>query len=180
MNKRLLWSCIVLALPGFASGQQMPVTMGTTPKANSATNGVSVPAAPATNASSANAPLRSKLAETLEARTRGAWAAFKKKDKETYAKFLADDFQAVESDGDGERAKAKVLREVEHCLYTDYLLQLYQVQQIDPDNALATYESTMRFPKGAMVHQKRIFISEWWGLRNGEWKMIRYQETNVR
>jgi len=169
MNKRLLWSCIALALPCIANGQQPPAAPDKAPKA-----------APAASSPAANAPARSKLAEKLEARTRAAWAAFKKKDKDSYAGFLTEDFQAVEADGEGERTKAKVLREVEHCMYTDYLLQLFQVQVIDPDNAILTYESSMRFPSGSTLRFKRIFISEWWTQRNGEWKMARYQETPVR
>src|SRR5215469_6485880 len=59
--------------------------------------------------------------ELLESRVRAAWAAFKMRDQEKYAEFLADDFQAVEADGDGERSKARILLEVQHSMYTDYL-----------------------------------------------------------
>ena len=169
MKKQLLRACIALALPGIATAQQAPVPAE---KATKAT--------PPTGSPAAIAPARSKLAQLLESRTRAAWAAFKRKDKDGYALFLTDDFQAVEADGEGERTKAKVLREVEHCLYTDYLLQLFQVQPIDPENAILTYESSMRFPSGSSLRFKRIFISEWWTLRDGQWKMARYQETPVR
>jgi hypothetical protein len=169
MKKRLGWSCFALVLPCLAYGQQQPLAADMAPRAT-----------PVTSSPAANAPVRSKLAEMLEARTRAAWAAFKKKDKDSYAKFLTEEFQAVEADGDGERTKAKVLREVEHSMYSDYLLQLFQVQPIDPDNAMLTYESSMRFPGRSAVRFKRIFISEWWTRRNGEWKMARYQETPVR
>jgi len=123
---------------------------------------------------------QSKLAELLEAKVKAAWAAFKKRDKGGYAAFLTDDFQGVEADGDGERPKPHILREVEHSMYTDYLLQLFQVQQLGPNYAFVTYESTMQFPKGSATRFKRIFIGELWTNRDGEWKMMRYQETPVR
>jgi hypothetical protein len=116
----------------------------------------------------------------LEAQVRAAWATFMKKDKAGYAKFLTDDFQAVEADGEGERPRLHVLGEVEHCMYTDYLLQFFQVQPLGPDYAFVTYESSMQFPKGSALRFRRVFIGELWTERNGQWKMMRYQETLVR
>src|SRR5580692_8832516 len=96
------------------------------------------------------------------------------------AEFLTDDFQAVESDGDGERAKLHVLREVEHCMYIDYMLQLFQVQPLGPDYAFVTYESSMQFPRTSTLRFRRVFVGELWTRREGKWKMMRYQETQVR
>jgi ketosteroid isomerase-like protein len=162
MRTWMLCSCVVLALPGIALAQP--------------------PAAPEkkpADTSNASAP-RSKLADLLEAKVRAAWTTFQKKDKDGYAKFLTDDFQAVEADGEGERPKLHVLREVEHCMYTDYLLQFFQVQPIGPDAAFVTYESSMQFPKGSALRFRRVFIGELWTKRSGDWKMMRYQETLVR
>ena len=135
-------------------------------------------AAPAA-APSAAAP-QSELAKLLEANVRAAWAAFKNKDKAGYARFLTDDFQAVEADGEGERTRLHVLGEVEHCMYTDYLLQFFQVQPLGADFAFVTYESSMQFPRTASLRFRRVFIGELWTRRGGDWKMMRYQETLVR
>jgi uncharacterized protein (TIGR02246 family) len=163
MRNWLLGSCLALALPCIALAQQ--------------------PAA--VNKASAGAPpdhsvAPPKLAEVLEAKVRAAWATYQKKDKDGYAKFLTDDFQAVEADGDGERTRLHVLGEVEHCMYTDYLLQFFQVQPLGPDYAFVTYESTIQFPRSAALRLRRVFIGELWTQQNGQWKMMRYQETLVR
>jgi uncharacterized protein (TIGR02246 family) len=129
---------------------------------------------------STNTATQPKVADLLEAKVRAAWEAFKKKDKKAYAEFLTDDFQAVESDGEGERTKLHVLGEVEHCMYTDYLLQFFQVQPLGPDYAFVTYESSMQFPKSSALRFRRVFVGELWTQRNGQWKMMRYQETTVR
>jgi hypothetical protein len=163
MRNWMLCSCIALALPGLALAQQ-PAAVEEKPTPGTAHN--SVP--------------RSKLADLLEDRVRAAWAAFKKKDKDAYEKFLADDFQAVEADGEGERTRLHVLSEVEHCMYTDYLLQFFQVQPLGADDAFVTYESSMQFPKSSALRFRRVFIGELWTKRNGDWKMMRYQETLVR
>ena len=134
---------------------------------------------PAQNTSTI-AAAQPRLADLLEARVRAAWAAFKKRDKDGYAEFLTNDFQAVEADGDGERPKPRILREVEHSMYTDYVLQLFQVQPLGPNYAFVTYESTIQFPTGSAARYRRVFIGELWTNRDGQWKMLRYQETLVR
>jgi uncharacterized protein (TIGR02246 family) len=161
MRNWILCSYIVLALPCLAFAQSAADKASTSTPSTTATT-------------------QPKLADFLEAKVRGAWDAFKKKDKKAYAEFLTDDFQAVESDGDGERAKLHVLGEVEHCMYTDYLLQLFQVQPLGPDYAFVTYESSMQFPKSSALHFRRVFVGELWTKRDGQWKMMRYQETMVR
>jgi uncharacterized protein (TIGR02246 family) len=163
MRNWILCTCITLALPGIAFAQQ-PAAADKAPQ--------STP--------SRNSAVQPKLADLLEAKVRAAWATFRKKDKDGYAEFLTDDFQAVEADGDGERPKPHVLREVGNSMYTDYVLQLFQVQQLGPNYAFVTYESTMQFPKGSATRYRRVFIGELWTKRDGEWKMMRYQETPVR
>ena len=163
MRSWIFCASIALGLPCFAYAQQ--------------------PAAAdksAASAQSKDASVQSKLAELLETKVKAAWAAFKKKDKDGYAAFLTDDFQAVEADGDGERAKPKTLREVEHSMFTEYSLQLFQVQQLGPHYAFVTYECTMQFPRGSATRFRRVFIGELWTNRDGDWKMMRYQETVVR
>lgn len=166
MRNSILCAFLVLALPCFAFAQQPPATGK--PPASTFVPLQKLDAA------------QSKLAELLEAKIQAAWATFKKRDKDAYAQFLTDDFQAVESDGDGERNKLQTVREVEHSVFTDYLLQMFQVQPLGPRYAFVTYESTMQFPKGSPLRLRRVFIGELWTNRDGDWKMMRYQETMVR
>jgi hypothetical protein len=163
MRNWILCSCVALVLPGLASAQQ-----GGAPSKFFAgdPNAKSVP--------------RTPLEKALEVKVRAAWEALKKKDKNGYAQFLTDDFQAVEIDGEGERTKVKVLREVEQVQFNDYLLQFFLVQPLGPDHAFVTYESTMRFPKTSILHLRRVFVGELWVKQNQDWKMMRYQETMVR
>ena len=163
MRNWILGSCIALALP-YVAFAQLPAAAD---KASA-------------SAVSKNTAAQPKLADLLEAKVRAAWAAFKNKDKNAYGEFLTDDFQAVESDGEGERTKLHVLREVEHCMYTDYTLQMFQVQPLGPDYAFVTYESSMQFPRTSALHFRRVFVGELWTQHDGQWKMMRYQETLVR
>ena len=166
MRNWILCSCVALAVPCFALAQQ-PEQPAAADKTSQSTP-------------SKNVTAQTKLADMLEAKVRAAWAAFKKRDKDGYAAFLTDDFQGVEADGGGERTKVQTLREVEHSMFTDYLLQLFQVQQLGAHYAFVTYESSMQFPKSPAQRFRRVFIGELWTNRDGEWKMMRYQETFVR
>jgi hypothetical protein len=155
---------LTLTLTGHAAAQQ-PVAADKATTAAAPAHGSAAPSA---------------LAALLETQVRAAWEAFKNKDRAGYAKFLTDDFQAVESDGEGERARLHVLREVEHSMYTSYLLQFFEVQPLGADYAFVTYESSMQFPRTATLRFRRVFIGELWTRRSGQWKMMRYQETLVR
>ena len=168
MRNCFFCACMALVLAGYAFAQQPAA------RDKGSAN------APTSSSPSKDTGAQSKLAEMLEAKVKAAWAAFKKKDKDTYAAFLTDDFQAVEADGDGERSKAKTVREVEHSMFVEYSLQLFQVQQLGPHYAFVTYECTMRFPRGSATLFRRVFIGELWTNRYGDWKMMRYQETVVR
>jgi hypothetical protein len=136
--------------------------------------------APAPPAAAQQAAPPSPLAKLLESQVRAAWAAFKRKDRAAYEKFLTSDFQAVEADGEGERTRLHVLGEVEHSMLSDYLLQMFQVQPLGADFAFVTYENTMQFPRGAPLRFRRVFIGELWARQSGGWQMMRYQETLVR
>ncbi len=131
-------------------------------------------------AQSMKGPAQTGLSELLESRVRAAWTAFKMRDRKKYAEFLADDFEAVEADGEGERSKPRVLGEVEHSMYTDSVLQLFEVQPLASGYAFVTYEATIQFPAGSAARYKRVFVGELWTQRDGQWRMMRYQETPVR
>jgi hypothetical protein len=163
MQKWVICLCCLIAAPCVALPRQKDSQLQTTPDKRME-----------------GATAQNSLAALLEAKVRAAWSAFKNRDRTAYAEFLTDDFEAVEADGDGERSKARILGEVEHSRYTDYLLQLFQVQPLGPNHAFVTYESTMQFPTSPAARYRRVFIGELWTVRKGQWKMMRYQETPVR
>jgi hypothetical protein len=51
---------------------------------------------------------------------------------------------------------------------------------IEPDAAFLTYEVTMQFPAKAQVRYSRVYITELWMKRAGQWKEMHYQETHVK
>jgi hypothetical protein len=123
---------------------------------------------------------QSPLSALLETNVKTEWDAFQKKDKKAYGDLLADDFVAVEDDGQGQRTKASVLGEIDRSNINKYQLFAFNATPLNSDAALVTYELTMLFPLGAQNRLKRVLIVELWVKRNGLWKQRYYQETRVK
>ena len=164
-------------LPSF--GQSFAKTPGASPASDnqySKDQSRKIEEAPRGNETDANP----KLKETFQAKVQAEWQALKSKDKKAYADLLADDYQGVEIDGKGERTKSQALTELSAATTFNYTLWGFKVVPVAPDAALVIYESTMQYPPGAQVRLTRVYISELWVKRAGEWKELHYQETHVK
>ena len=120
------------------------------------------------------------LKTMFESKVQAEWEALKHKDKKTYGDLLADDYQGVEVDGKGERTKLQAMAELSETNVFNYTLWGFKVIPAGPDAALVIYESTMQFPPKAQVRYSRVYITELWLKRAGQWKEVHYQETHVK
>ncbi len=118
--------------------------------------------------------------EMFEAKVKGEWEALKNKDRKAYAELLAEDYQGVEVDGRGERNKIQALNELADTNVFNYTLWGFKLIPLGPDAALVIYEVTMQFPPRAQVRYSRVYITELWVKRDGQWKELHYQETHVK
>jgi len=125
-------------------------------------------------------PARSDLEAIFEPKVRAEWEALKKKDKKAYGDLLADDFQGVEVDGKGERTRAQAMNEVAEENVSNYTLWGFKFIPLGSDAAFVIYESTIQFPPKSVLRYSRVYISELWVKRGGEWKELHYQETHVK
>jgi hypothetical protein len=129
--------------------------------------------------STANSP-DSALKDMFESKIRVEWEALKNKDKKAYAELLADDYQGVEVDGRGERTKIQALAELADTNVFSYTLWGLKVIPLGPDAVFVVYESTMQFPPKSTIRYSRVYITELWMKRAGQWKEVHYQETHVK
>lgn len=120
------------------------------------------------------------LKAIFEPKITAEWEALKKKDKKAYGDLLADDFQGVEVDGKGERTRAQAMNEVSEGNISNYTLWGFKFIPLGPEAALVIYESTIQFPPKSVLRYSRVYISELWVKRGGEWKELHYQETHVK
>ena len=61
-----------------------------------------------------------------------------------------------------------------------YTLWGFKFIPLGPDAAFVIYEVTMEFPPKSVLRYSRVYISELWVKRAGEWKELHYQETHVK
>jgi len=120
------------------------------------------------------------LKDLFQAKIKAEWEAIKNKDKKAYAELLADDYQGVEVDGKGERTKSQALNELAEGNAFNYTLWGYKLIPLGPDAAFVIYEVTLQFAPKSVVRYSRVYITELWVKRAGQWKELHYQETHVR
>jgi len=116
----------------------------------------------------------------FESKIKAEWDALKNKDKTAYGALLADDYEGVEVDGQGERTKVQALNEMVNGNVYRYTLWGLKLIPLGPDAACVIYEVTLQFPPRSVVHYSRLYITELWVKRDGQWKELHYQETHVK
>lgn len=116
----------------------------------------------------------------FQSKIKAEWDALKNKDKTAYGELLADDYQGVEADGRGERNKLQALNELVDGNVYNYTLWGFKLIPLGPDAVCVIYEVTLQFPPKSVVRYSRVYITELWVKRGGEWKELHYQETNVK
>ncbi|PYY07948.1 MAG: hypothetical protein DMG69_17575 [Acidobacteria bacterium] len=122
----------------------------------------------------------SDLQHVLESKVKAEWEALKARNKKAYGDLLADDYVAVEDDGNGERNKIQEIAELDHSNIFNYSISVFNSFSLAPDAAFVRYEITMEFPPKAAFRYKRVYVTEIWLKREGQWKARHYQETRVR
>jgi hypothetical protein len=163
MRNRRSWGCVLLALSSLVFAQQ--------PSAKDKASQTKPSGGPAAE---------SGLKEMFEAKIKAEWEAIKNKDKKAYGDLLADDYQGVEVDSRGERTRIQAMNELVAGNVVRYTLWGYKFIPLGPDAAFLIYEVTMEFPPKSAVRFSRVYISELWVKRAGQWKELHYQETHVK
>lgn len=116
----------------------------------------------------------------FQGKIKAEWEAIKNKDKKAYGDLLADDYEGVEVDGRGERNRIQAMNELAEGNIDRYTLWGFKMIPLDAEAGFVIYEVTMQFPPKAVVHFSRVYVSELWVKRGGEWKIVHYQETHVK
>jgi hypothetical protein len=150
---------------------------------NAPTNSAPIPPAPLAQTQSgtpAAGTADAELNALFQAKIKTEWDAFQNRDKKAYEALLDDDFEGVEVDSRGERNKIQAVYEVGGQNSFTYNLWGFKLYPLNPDAALVIYESTLQFAPGAQMRYLRVYISEVWVKRAGQWKELHYQETHVK
>ncbi|HKM67479.1 MAG TPA: nuclear transport factor 2 family protein [Candidatus Acidoferrum sp.] len=134
----------------------------------------------ATSSQPAKSTADAELTNLFDAKIKAEWQAIKSKDQKAYGDLLAEDFVAVEADGGGERYKWKALNELQQSAVADYTLSFLKVTSLCSEAAFVRYEVFIKFPPKSVVPFEKILVGETWVKREGQWKVLHYQETRVK
>jgi len=121
-----------------------------------------------------------ELTNLFDAKIKAEWEAIKKRDQKAYGEFLTDDFIGVEADREGERYKWKAQMELQESAVTDYQLSFLKVTPLCSEAAFVRYEVFIKSPPKSAVPFEKILVGEVWVKREGQWKILHYQETKVK
>jgi hypothetical protein len=166
MQRSIAYTCFPLLIASFCLSQQI------------STQKDDIPGPPETKPSPVQAD--PKLKAMFESKIKTEWEALKKKDAKAYGELLADDYEGVEVDGKGERTRTEALLEVPGGNIADYTLWGFKLIPLGPDAAYLIYEVNIQFPPRSAVRYSRVYITELWVRKKGEWKELHYQETHVK
>jgi ketosteroid isomerase-like protein len=127
-------------------------------------------------AKSANAD--SGLQATLEKLERAGWEAFKNKDKKAYQALVNDDYTAGFEDGQGEHDLKGALDSMGQVTVNSYTLSDFKLRSMSPDAAMLTYNAQVNLTMGGgKPEDMKLYVSDVWVKRAGQWKSLHYQET---
>ena len=134
-----------------------------------------------TNQDAETSAIVSSVPVVVENKIREAWQDFQEKKTRAYANLLADDFTAVEIDGEGPHEKQASVSEVGAGTLRSYSLKDIKVTTLCANVALATYlaETDGTLPNGKLVHGT-VAVTEVWVKRANEWKNFRYHESALK
>ncbi len=123
----------------------------------------------------------SPVQSVVERKIREAWQDFKEKHADAYAALLDNDFTEVEIDGKGPHDKKASVAEVKAGTLNSYSLNDLKVTVLASNVVLATYTANTdgTMPDGKKVHGT-VAVTELWVRRGGNWKNLRYHESELK
>jgi hypothetical protein len=107
-------------------------------------------------------------ADILIAHEKETWALIQRKDLETFASYLAEDFYDIFPDGE-ERTKSELLEFLRAAELKNYALSNFRVTMLTSDAAIVTYDVDARaVVKGEELSMHNA-VTSGWARRGGKW-----------
>ena len=121
------------------------------------------------------------LQATLEQREKEGWESFKNKDGKAYAALCAEEYTGVYEDGAGEHDLNSALESMNQITINSYQLGDLQVTALGPNAAMVRYTAEANVTLGdGPAQDSKMAVTDIWVKRGGQWKSVRYQETNIK
>ena len=126
------------------------------------------------------APAMSPAIAAVEAKINQEWQDFKAKNKTGLGAALADDTTQIWVDNKPARDKATTLKDREDLTIDTFTLSNVKVTPLGADAALATYQAKVAGAMGGQKIDVTLAVTQVWVKRNGDWKDLRYHESEIK
>jgi hypothetical protein len=120
------------------------------------------------------------LAVALEIKIRQAWQAWKDKKSDAFAAILTDEVIEVEADGKGPRGKQATLADLQSMNMQNFALSDFKFTPLGNTAALETYKAVVDFTAEGKQRRFTLAVAEVWVKRGNDWKLLHYQETEIK
>ena len=127
-----------------------------------------------------SASAQKSVASVLEAKVRQGWNDWQNKNEKGYASILAPDATAVEVDGRGIRDVKTELADMHAMDMTSHSLSDFKFRSLGSNAELVTYNAVADVKLQGQNMHAGLACVEVWVRRNGAWKLLHYQETEVK
>ena len=121
-----------------------------------------------------------RAATELEPTIRQAWVDWVKKDRPAVEKIMTEDVVEIWVDGKGPRDKKSSLEGMQQMNITNYSLSDFKFKPLGRDARLAIYRANVEFSMGGPSMKGDLAVSEVWVRHGKEWKLVHYQETEIK
>lgn len=122
------------------------------------------------------------LQATIEKLEQNAWQAFQDKDEKAFAALCAPDYSAVNADQQPPHDLPGTIAEMKNDVTIhSFKLSDFQVTPLGPDSTLVTYiaDTSLTFTNG-QAQDVKLAVTDVWIKRRGQWKALRYHESQIR
>ena len=123
---------------------------------------------------------KSARAPALQAKIEQAWKDWVKKDRKAVDKVLADDAVEIWADGTGAHDKKSTLEGMQPMNIQKYALSDFKFTPLGPNAQLAQYKAVVELPSASSTQKYNLVVSEVWQKRGSDWKLVHYQETEIK
>jgi hypothetical protein len=132
------------------------------------------------SAATAYNPPEKPIAEILQAKSEQSWKDWQNKDEKAYGGILAEGFVSVLPDGQGPRDKVATLPVMHGMTINNYSLSDFKITPLGPTSELVRYRADADMTMGTQTGRLGLAVAEVWVKRGHDWKLLYYQETEVK
>ena len=133
----------------------------------------------ASAATTYNPPAKT-ITELLQPKVEKSWKDWQNKDAKAYGDILAEGYVAVLPDGRGPRDRIAALADMQGMTITNYSLSDFKVTALGSTAQLVTYKAAADITIGANTGRTGLAVAEVWVKDEDDWKLLHYQETEVK